>query len=111
MKLSKDERTKLTNALKKRPRTVQDLLRIHGYGYLEAIKALSKKETILHKIIWDDGWRITYWIRPQRMGSTWRKVYSSLNIPASYDIDMNQKLDHTPSEPRLIKPTKNRRYI
>ena len=83
--MKREEKRKIINALKSKPRTGRDLLVICGNDYLDKLTRISKEEDILCKRVWDSGWRFIYWIKPKRLMKKWKYIYSKYQIPSNYE--------------------------
>lgn len=87
-KLTKKDVERVSSYLRKKPRTTKDLLHFVDGEYLESLRQVGQGETILTKKCWTEhGWQFKYWIKPQRMGKNWKKVYRDLGIEPDYDVE------------------------
>lgn len=86
---TKKQLDRMQHLLRLRPRTVAELLKEFNGPCLHIIKKLDETEPVLTTQVWDQsnpGWRFKYWIRPKRMGKNWKRIYATLQVPASYDV-------------------------
>lgn len=72
-------RADLQKYLRKRPRTMAELIRRYGNApVVETMREISNTtdEPVLCARVWSGGWYCTYWIAPSRYGARWKRWFA-----------------------------------